>query len=137
VYALGERITDIHHILHCPFVSGHHRSLATVRNKKRLTLDGSRVSICLVFLANLRKEADMTLERIGPQDYRLLGTCEYVDLYDIGEVPSLYSPVTPEIQPPDWPVEKPEAVSPQPRRRALDHLLGRFGGHPMILCYSA
>ncbi|NVM20462.1 MAG: tyrosine-type recombinase/integrase [Desulfobacterales bacterium] len=74
----------------------------------------------------------MTLEQIDPQNYRLLRPCECVDLYEIGEVPSLYSPVTPEIQPLDWPVEKAKEMVPEPRRQAFDHLLGKLHGKQFI-----
>jgi integrase/recombinase XerD len=74
----------------------------------------------------------MTLDRITPKTYRLLEPCACVDLYEIGEVPSLYSPVTPEIQPRDWPVKKPRQVVPEARRQALDHLLGKLHGKQLV-----
>ena len=73
----------------------------------------------------------MTLERIDPRDYRLLGPCEYVDLYEIGEDPSLYSPVEPRIQPLGLPVEKSEAVERDPRRATFERLLEKLSG-----CYG-
>jgi integrase/recombinase XerD len=41
----------------------------------------------------------MTLESVLGENYRLLKPCESVDLYEIGEVPCLYSPVEAQIQP--------------------------------------
>jgi hypothetical protein len=42
----------------------------------------------------------MTLERITLKNDRLLERCACIDLYEIGEVPCLYSPVAPEIEAP-------------------------------------
>ena len=74
----------------------------------------------------------MTLERIDPRDYRLLGPCEYVDLYEIGEDPSLYSPVEPRIQPLGLPVEKSEAVERDPRRATFERLLEKLSGKEFV-----
>jgi len=54
----------------------------------------------------------MTLESIVSENYRLLKPCETVDLYEIGEVPCLYSPVDAQSsKPPQSRINKPVPIN--------------------------
>ena len=76
----------------------------------------------------------MTLERIAPQNYRLLEPCECVDLYEIGEVPLFYNPISPEIQPQPCPVQRPDVhtACKEPCQRALERLLDKLSGKQLF-----
>lgn len=68
----------------------------------------------------------MTLESVLGEECRLLEQTECVDLYEIGEVPCLYSPSEAGIQP----IEPPRSHFDRPRRQtqrqALDKLVKRL-----------
>jgi len=68
----------------------------------------------------------MTLESVVGEKCRLLEQCECVDLYEIGEVPCLYSPLEAPIQPPGVPKIVLEKPYRPPRQELFDHLLKKL-----------
>lgn len=68
----------------------------------------------------------MTLESVYGEECRLFKQCECVDLYEIGEVPCLYSPVEPQIQPLETPKNNLEKPYRPPRQQLFDHLLKKL-----------
>ena len=68
----------------------------------------------------------MTLESVVGEKCRLLEQCECVDLYEIGEVPCLYSPIEAPIQPPEVPKIVLEKPYRPPRQELFDHLLKKL-----------
>jgi integrase/recombinase XerD len=76
----------------------------------------------------------MTLNRKSWQNYRLLEPCECVDLCDFGEVPPLYNPIEPEIQPKACPVQRPDVDTAykELRQRVLERLLDKVSGTQLL-----
>jgi integrase/recombinase XerD len=68
----------------------------------------------------------MTLESVLGENYRLLKPCETVDLYEIGEVPCLYSPIEAQIQPLESLENNLEKPHQPPRKQLFDHLLEKL-----------
>jgi integrase/recombinase XerD len=71
----------------------------------------------------------MTLETITPKEYRLFEPSASVDLCDLGEVPSFYTPIAPPIQ---------QQVHPEPsvergsRQQTLERLLEKLSGKEFL-----
>lgn len=74
----------------------------------------------------------MTLESIVGENYRLLKPCETVDLYEIGEVPCLYSLVDAQIQPPESPKNDCENPHRPPERKLFERLLEKLQGMQFV-----